>query len=47
MTTTYNAYAVHREFVECSHAHVAGKHDGDSHLLHYGSNVRFTSASLW
>ena len=47
MTSTHGADTVCCELVECAHAHIAGKHNGYAHVLHYGSDVRLASAALW
>ena len=35
MTSTHRADTVCSELVVCAHAHIAGKHYGYAHFLHY------------
>ncbi len=46
LAAAYHAYSMCRKLVESSHAHIAGKHHRDTHLLHHRSNVRLASAAL-
>ena len=46
MTSAHGADAVCCELVESTHTHIAGKHDGYAHVLHYGSDIRLASATL-
>ena len=47
LATSYHAYAVRQEFIQCAVTHIARQHNLDTQLLQVLGYARFAAATLW